>query len=268
VNNAERLAAEEAERLGLLKPVQQLFREAPASADTEAVARGAEREERSQRVVRTGNDLVGSFKWRGGSGADPAAGWRINESTAWGHQNDFARYVNGTGPMPGPASTMNCWEAVLYTAHRAGAISDAELKGLHEEATEAARAAHRASGDVADGHTAYYKVIDRYLGPGERTRYDIDPATGLGGPDIPAGHVVFVDGIGHVMLSTGTRDAQGRQEVLSHWVFPQHTPAGPLTAQSYGVMQRTSVEEILSSAGEHLANARIESAAPTWLIEH
>jgi hypothetical protein len=66
------------------------------------------------------------------------------------------------------------------------------------------------------------------------------------------------------MLSLGTRDAQGRQEVLSHWDFPSSTPVGPNTTQTFGVMQKTSVEQIASA----FDNPRIESAVPSWLIEN
>jgi hypothetical protein len=135
---------------------------------------------------------------------------------------------------------------------------------LHGVAAEAGQAAAGEAGDTVAGLTAYYKKISEFLGPGERTQFKVDPATGIGGPDIPAGHTVFVNDLDHVMLSTGTRDAQGRQEVFSHWVYPQQTPAGEITTQTFGVMQKTSIEEVLSSSGMH--DAVVESAAPSWLL--
>jgi hypothetical protein len=271
VNAEGKAAVEGIERLGLLKITEPFFRESTArtgAAKAEAaLARSPEMEALSERVLKMGRSLVGCFRWRGGSGPAWDEGWRISGATNKGYLNDFARWMRG-GPKPGPNGTMNCWEAVMYTAHRAGAVDETTLRRLHTEATDAASAAHLATGDAGKAYSAYYKTISDYLGPGERTGFKIDQTTGIGGPDIPAGHVVFVDGTDHVMLSLGTRDAQGRQEVLSHWLFPERVPAGPITNQTFGIMQKTSVEEVLSTASKYLDNPRIESAEPSWLIEN
>jgi hypothetical protein len=81
----------------------------------------------------------------------------------------------------------------MYIAYRAGAVDKATLERVHAEAADAALIAYRATSDIQAGGSAYFKVIGDYLGPGERTRFSIDPTTGIGGPDIPAGHMVLVD---------------------------------------------------------------------------
>jgi hypothetical protein len=157
---------------------------------------------------------------------------------------------------------MNCWEALLYTAHRAGAIDEATLRSLHAEASAAARSAEGITDDPMAARSAYFKQISTFLGPGERTAYWLDPVAGTGRPGIPAGHVVFVDDLRHVMLSVGTRDSEGRQQVLSLGLDPPQTSASGATSDN--VMQKTSIEEYLSAAGK--PRARVESAVPSWLL--
>jgi hypothetical protein len=218
----------------------------------------------SRRILETGEEMVGSLRWRGGAGRLMPDTWQINLRTQWGHDNDFARWIRGLGPEPGPTATMDCREALMHIAHRAGAVDRSRLLEVHAQARLKALSVMRNTGSRRAAEAAHSKVISDYLGPGERTRYRIDRITGTGGPDIPAGHVVFAGGMSHVMLSLGTRDALGRQEVLSHWVYPGHTPAGPLTRHSVGVLQKTSVEEVLTTGG--LDRTWVESALPSWLI--
>ena len=221
-----------------------------------------EAEARTQRILKEGEELVGAFRSRGLSAPDPKAGWQIKETTRWGDFDDFARWIRGNGPAPGRDGTMNCCAAILYTAHLAGEVDEAALRRLYTEAADAGRIAHQEKGMWA-GYDAYDEKISDFLGPGERTSFTIDPVTRVGGPDIPAGHVVFVNDTEHVMLSLGTRDAEGRQEVLSHWVYPESHFFG--TPEEYGFMQKTTVEEVISSSKMH--DLPIESAAPSWLFE-
>lgn len=62
--------------------------------------------------------LAGMYKWR-----NPA-------------DNDFFRFfVLGTGPGPAsPASTMNCWESVMYAAFLVGAVSAAWIRDFYTRA--------------------------------------------------------------------------------------------------------------------------------------
>jgi hypothetical protein len=219
---------------------------------------------RTRRIVETGQRIVGSLRWRGGTRwLDPEAG-RLSETTLWGRDNHFARWMRG-GPEPGLSATMPCAEAVMYVAHLAGAVDEAALRRMYAEVTDAASAAWHRYGDEWAADVAAWKVIDDHLLRGERTPFTIHPETGIGGPDIPAGHTVIVAD-NHVMLSLGTRDAQGRQEVLSHWVHPHRMPPDDATGQPFGRLQKTSVEEVVASR-DYGYPVPIESAAPFWLLE-
>jgi hypothetical protein len=261
-------AAHGAERLGIFEPVEKFLNVARSGAP-KVQALSPEMRALSDRILEEGHGLIGTLRWRGNSGPDPRTGWRIGEINNKGHVNDFARWINGTGPELGPGSTCNCFEALFVIAHRAHAVDKQTLDRLHTKATAAAHITYRAEGDEMAAKFAYWKVIEDYLAPGERTKFTIDPATGVGGPDIPAGHVVIIDGMEHVMLSLGTRDTLGRHMVLSHADYPAYSPAGPITSETSGFLQKTSVEETVSAmkARFPIDISRIDSALPTWLVE-
>ncbi|GLY86488.1 hypothetical protein [Actinoallomurus iriomotensis] len=263
-----RAAVQGAERLGLFDAVKWYAREAPrpAAAKVENVlAKSPAMEARARRIVDTGRRMVGSLRWQGGTKLDEEAGWRLSEKTLWGRDNDFGRWMRGTGPEPGLSGTMACTDAVMYIAHRAGAVDEATLRRIHEEAADAASAAWRERGDSWPAECAFWKVMDDHLLRGERTHFEVDPALGIGGPDIPAGHVVMINN-SHAMTSLGTRDAQGRQEVLSHWVHPERMPPDDGTDQPFGRLQQTSVQEVVASMNYGYA-LPIDSAAPFWLLD-
>ncbi|MGY4644538.1 hypothetical protein [Cellulomonas sp. URHB0016] len=193
-------------------------------------------------VIAAGDALTGNLRWRGGQGPGPGPGYQLRDTTAWGHQDDFARWINGIGPEPGPASTMNCWEAVLFFGFRSGVIPKTFLVSMHQDASAAAGAA----ATPVQARAAWYSTLQARMHTGPLLTYTINSGTGVGAPDIPAGNIVFIDNLNHVVLSRGSRDGSGRMRVLSLWVFPAALPPGPiLPATSYGVVQDTSVEEVV-----------------------
>lgn len=168
---------------------------------------------------------------------------------------------------------MNCVEALVFTAYRAGAVTRDWVVQIFQQAGQAAQAADEQNplgSDVDDGYGLYSdpptvarrQALIRLLVPGGLHRYRIDPETGLGGPDIPAGNLVFLDGsAGHVVLSLGTRDVQGRMQVLSMWYFPARYPPGRTDqATTYGFMQVTTVEELIPYRPFRV----IEYGTPAW----
>ncbi len=211
-------------------------------------------------VIDAGAALVGDLKWRGGQGPDPSAGYQLSERTNWDKQDDFARWIRGTGPEPTPTSTMNCWEAVLFFGYKAGVIPKTFLDDMHQAATTAA--VTTASPDPAKKAKAWYTTLQARMHTGALKTYTIAPSTGVGTPDIPAGNIVFIDGLNHVVLSRGSRDGSGRMRVLSLWIFPAHLPTSvPLNkATSYGVVQETSVEEVTHEP----TTSVIEYGPPPW----
>ncbi|TDD77663.1 hypothetical protein E1293_26065 [Actinomadura darangshiensis] len=241
-------------------------------------------EELKERILEKGLESVGWYQWRGGLEPTAADGWRLPEKTRWGYRDDLVRWVYGHGPEPGPTSTMNCWEAVMHNAYRANGVDKATLRQWHDEIAETVMNTYRATGDEVAARSAYFGKIGDFLAPGGRTQFTIDPVTHIGGPDIPAAHLIFFDhptseyltanghasAFGHVMISLGTRDALGRQEALSHFTFPERMPdTEGRTRKYFGFMQRTSVEEVVSRWKAHNAlieDPLIESAIPRWLI--
>ena len=231
-------------------------------------------------VAEAALDLVGALRWRGASSPDPASDWLVGEVTRWGHLNHFARWIRGTGPEPNEWSTMNCWEMVLFAAYRAGAVDKAWLDRIHAEASNAAVTAlaeHANSGSqnvlggvpvardaygqlASVGEVAYDATLLRGMYQGELSEY---PVGAEHRPVIPAGDLIFFNGSNHVGLSLGGRDDEGRQLMLSLWAFPAHRPAGPYnTTYTYGVLQMTSVEELIEAAGMYAD--KIEFATPAW----
>ncbi|MEV5705485.1 hypothetical protein [Actinoallomurus sp. NPDC052274] len=127
-----------------------------------------------------------------------------------GHpKNGFLTWLFEDGPEPGPSDTMNCWEAVLYTAYRAGLVDKAWLKQVHVNAHDAAAAARLCR--------RYYARLLEQMCSGPRSRLEIDPVTKISTPDVPAGCVISMGGTNHMVASLGTRDDSGHQQVLSHW---------------------------------------------------
>ncbi len=206
---------------------------------------------KTKRILITGRSMVGSLKWRGGSGADPGAGYQISETTTWGKQNDFARWIRGHGPEPTPPNdTMNCWEGVLFTVYKAGVITKAWLDGIHNAAA--------AAGSAAGNGNAYYDVLKARMNWAGRVPVAFNAATNRRVGPIPAGHIIFIDGLDHVALSKGTT-AAGVNEVLSLWVLPAPgRPVGGWTGNEVGVLQDTTLEQISQPAQQ------VWHAPPPW----
>lgn len=266
----EKAAVEAAGRLGLFKAAERFLPKAEHEVAAAASARSPQMAAMARRVSRKGRELVGSFKWRGGSKTKGSAGWRIGEKTWWGHDNDFAKWIRGHGPPPGRSSTMNCWEATMYTAHKAGAVDKAELEQVHREAARAASEANppgvrRTPRTDKAAKDAYYKTINDYLIPGTRSPLTLDEA-GIVTRDVPEGDLIMVDGVGHVMQSLGTRDASGELQVLSHWIHPAPSPTPVWSKNMVGTLQQTTLEEVLRSGYKPGAKLTIESGTPSWLL--
>ncbi|MEV5755149.1 hypothetical protein AB0L00_45785, partial [Actinoallomurus sp. NPDC052308] len=226
----------------------------------------------NHRALLAGRRSIDFFTWVP-SGPDPNDDFRIDVPTDRG-ANDFARWLRGEGPAPSWLSAMNCWEFPLFTAYWVGAVDKAWLESIHDQAAREAKAMF--DGLVAGGsdeRAAAYKAHDVYMETllvsitvGEVTEHRLDPRTGLLTPEVPAGHLVFIDGNGHVAWALGTRDAQRRQEVLSHWAYPSASSPLPFRRQIFGsrrtgYTQKTTIEELLPGFRPFVT---VASAAPAW----
>jgi hypothetical protein len=211
-------------------------------------------------LVGAGRALDNKLHWFGASGSMGGAGgdWRISPKTvtqgAPARDNHFAQWMRGEAGPPGDDSTMNCWEGVLFMAYRAGLASANGLRTIHDEAAEA--------GEMAGSTQAYNDhLLGRLRGSAAKTFTYRPTLVGsnprgddLGTPDIPGGDVLFINGLGHVMLSTGDKRPTGRHEVISHWVFPW--PPGDWVSDG-GKVQLTTLEETMDA--EYIADYRAGS---------
>jgi hypothetical protein len=234
-------------------------------------------------VVAAARQLEGKLRWRGPYGPARRLDWRISETTVTGYPNDMALWLHDKGMEPGDSSTMNCWDALFFSAYRAGYIDKAWIQEHYKKVQNATKAAfehykvwdHRTGGFIdrmtTDRHgqqssvaaVAFQDAMMEGLVKGPLQRYTIDPVTGIGSPDIPAGYIIFINGVGgHVLISAGTRDAQGRLEVLNHYAFPFTLPGEP----NAGYMQRATLEETARFFGQRTGarNLVIEYGAPSW----
>ncbi|MDN3351901.1 hypothetical protein [Actinomadura sp. DC4] len=257
----------------------------PSFATPEPSVRGGEHVQRRLMTVSAARDLVGRLRWRGATGPEPKAGWRSSEVTNERHPNDMARWLaHEDAPEPAETGIMNCWDAILFSAYRARLVDKRWLQQIYDYASNVAINATRYHRRYDRGDDSYeypmvkdrfgrkwYRPMAEYYGAlmatlygGPLQRYAVDPESGVGGPDIPAGHIVFFDWPEHVAISAGTRDAQGRQIIFGSWIHPKSLPdpENPVWKKPFGFMQETTVEELIQAAG--MKNATIEFAAPSW----
>ncbi|MFB7294174.1 hypothetical protein, partial [Actinacidiphila glaucinigra] len=206
--------------------------------------------------------LVGKLRWRGALRIDPDSGLPQFRTT-WNHTNDFATWIRG-GSEPTSESTMNCWDAIIFSAYRAKAITFDDIKKIYFEAAQA----YRTSGpsddrDELERRSDYYTSLMRSLYVGKLVDYRINRITRVGVTAVHAGFLVFFGDMRHVVISTGTRDNMNRQQVLSLWVEPEHIPAGAVSMEAtYGPMQKTSIEEL--AASDALRGCTIRFGLPIW----
>lgn len=173
---------------------------------------------KNERVINNAEQLVGHLDWSGPSGPDNTG--QIDTGSQIGRgPNAFAVWIRG-GADPNDASGMNCWEMVLYSAWRSGAVSKAWLVQIHTDATQANNALNAAP-------TAYHDVIAARLNYGGAAPIQNNVA-------IPRGNIVFMSGVNHVAISTGVLDRNGHHEVISLWQVPNNNYA----------TQRTTVEAL------------------------
>jgi hypothetical protein len=185
----------------------------------------------SARLVGETQKLVGKLYWAGPSGPDPAHGFQIETthtrpkddlSGTEVNTNDFAVWIRG-GADPTDISKMNCWEAVMYSAWKAGFASKKWIVDLHTKAA--------ADGLAAGSGAAYMRVLEKGLG--------FNSAILLTGANEPkAGDLVFMNGLAHVALSTGAKVGGANHEVLSLWILPGSG------ARLVSTLQRTTIEDI------------------------
>jgi hypothetical protein len=160
-----------------------------------------------------------------------------------GSGTDFQTWASAPSETPFPAVTtttvMNCWEAVLLAAYRAGAITWSWIHNLYT-----------AVPFVPAGNWA------TTMSRGPRHTYAV-PGPNLMMPQ--RGDLVFFNGIAHVALATGNGS-----DVYTFWP-PPNTPFSPPPGGTTDQVKVYSIEDIVAWWTANMPGALVvEFAAPAW----
>lgn len=115
-------------------------------------------------------------------------------------RTDFVKWFQHEIPVLGPTSSMNCWEVVMYSAHRAGLLTLEKIEAMYR--------------DLANHNPhAYYEVLGRELGISDSAVFS--PSDGL----VPEKGDLIYWWPDHVAISLGQRWVKGIPEVriMSLW---------------------------------------------------
>jgi hypothetical protein len=177
--------------------------------------------------------LEGSLTWPGPSGPDDTQQYQIELTS------DFATWIRGgvenaNRPAVAAASTMNCWEGVMFAGYLAGRVTYAALTTAHQNAAQ--------DGQAANDPDAYYLSLSHFLNADNSALWD---PTANPAPALPIGNIVFFtdeanptddDKLDHVAISIGGAGAAAR--IMSLWDQPgnitsfQNITVGQLLAAS------------------------------------
>lgn len=146
------------------------------------------------------------------------------------------------GPLPKIAetTTMNCWEVVLLLAFRKKAVS---WKWIHDV--------------YVSDPTSWSENLVEKMSSGLQIPYQ--PKSNP--PHLPLrGDIVFFDDAGHVALATGTRNGEGKTEVLSFWPPPDN----PALAGALDAVKITNIEDLEDFMKKQRWNHDVTFATPPW----
>jgi hypothetical protein len=199
-----------------------------------------EKELKLMTLVGEAESFEGSLHWFGPS--DPGTeminvGWgqprMPNAFNIWLRKEDQAE--------PDADSTMNCMEAILFMAYRAKLVSRPQLQEMYRRGVN----------------------LKQKLMPQGGTPFSYNAAEGIAGsPDPPAGSIILIRGVDHVVLATGAKTADGRHEVMSHWNYP--VPGDKYAVEGGGKFQRTTLEEVLDSGYGMKPHNKVVFAPAPW----
>ena len=154
--------------------------------------------------------------------------------------SDFTQWMLAGGAVPDARTgKFNCWEMVLFSAYRYGALSEAAMKGFYTRA----KAQMTKSGDPYD----FPRTLEKELRGSAVQTYD--PADKDSPRPLRGDLVIFKEAASHVALATGNM-VNGEVEVVSHWPPPdgKHT------------VKRTTIEDLLPEVGVKVA----KFWGPSW----
>lgn len=170
-------------------------------------------------------------------------------SVTWEQQDisltgtEFGRWLLSGGPEPSPTSgTMNCWEVILFGAHRAGYINRSRLADFYRRFTARLTATSASGDDVM----ADVSIENEFRAGSEHAFDQADPDS----PSPLRGDIVVFDtAVNHTAISLGTITG-GEHDVLSLWDRPNN----------HLYLQRTTIEELLREG----ASTPVKFWSPGW----
>ena len=183
-------------------------------------------------MTSTAEGTVGKEKWVAVSPADVTSPGAAD--------SEFVRWMLAGGAEPNAATgKLNCWEMVLFSAYRAGYLTEAKMRGFYTRS----KAAMTKSKDVMD----FPRTLEQELRGSAEQVYD--PADKDSPRPLRGDLVIFKEAASHVALATGAR-VNGQIEVVSHWPPPdgKHT------------VKRTTIEALLPEVGVSTA----KFWGPSW----
>jgi hypothetical protein len=169
--------------------------------------------------------MVGKEQWVRATAGDVQA-----PTTA---ASEFTKWMLGAGHEPNPATgKLNCWEMVLFSAYRAGHLTEDAMRKMYT----GAKTAMTASGDTMQ----FPRTLEQSMRSSAEQIYD--PTK----PDSPrplrGDLVIFKEAASHVALATGNLMG-GQVEIVSHWGPPDHSLQ----------VKITTIEALLPFAGVTVA---------------
>ncbi len=156
----------------------------------------------------------GNFHWMP-AGPDQGPGRSFFPKERGGEDNTrdaFAYWLNRGGKEPDSEAYMNCWEAVFFSAYRAGLVSVQRLRLIHAKATLAGRA------EGGGGASDYFSSLINALG--FHRSASLVPEIGL----MPRpGDIIFIAEDHHVAVCVDINDDEGVDAVIvmSLWRHPR-----------------------------------------------
>lgn len=183
------------------------------------------------KVAGSAEGAVGSGEWVGLSPVD------VKGPTTSG--SEFMQWMLGGGAVPAVKTAKgNCWEMVMFSAYRAGQLSEGRMREIYTKGQAA---------DKARGGLAFPETVEAELRSG--SEYVYDPAKAGSPRPLRGDVVIFGTAAGHVALATG-RLVGGEVEIISHWGPPHHNLK----------IETTTVEDLRRSG----AGKPVKFWSPRW----
>jgi len=169
-----------------------------------AVLRSQARPGGGELLAKAAESFAGRFRWM------PSGAGNYQKKDEGEERNDFAKWLMGGGLEPaGKKARMNCWEAVFFSAYKAGLVTKERLMDIHRTALK------QLEGNGLTGPMRYTSSLMEALGG--RTAVALVPQLAL----IPRrGDIVFFAEENHIAICVNPNAPDGIR-VMGLWKHPR-----------------------------------------------